>query len=163
MNNPWKNNSKARKEAIALGFRSGLEKSTFDNLQQRGVNVAYEDREVKYVPPAKEKTYHPDFTLPNLILVETKGRFITADRQKHLALKAQYPNLDIRIVFSNPYSTISKASKTTYAQWCDKAKIPWAHQYVPQEWIDEPVTPERKAAFETHTVATEDRKKGKLE
>ena len=50
-----------------------------------------------------------------LIIIETKGRFVTADRQKMLLVKEQYPDLDIRFVFSNPNSRISKKSKTTYA------------------------------------------------
>lgn len=163
MTNPWKNNSKARKDAVALGFRSGFERDTFDYLNARGVPVEYENREIKFTPPAKTKTYHPDFTLPNLILIETKGRFTTADRQKHKALKEQFPSLDIRIVFSNPHQTISKTSQTTYADWCDGQKIPWAHRVVPEEWINEPLTLLRQASFEAHTTATKPKKKGKLE
>jgi hypothetical protein len=163
MTNPWKNNSAARKAAVALGFRSGFERETFDYLNARGVLVEYENREIKFTPPAKTKTYHPDFTLPNLILIETKGRFTTADRQKHKALREQFPHLDIRIVFSNPHTTIAKGSKTTYAMWCDGLGILWAHRVVPEEWINEPSTPERQAAFDAHTTATKPKKKGKLE
>jgi hypothetical protein len=161
MRNPWKNGSRARKEAEELGFRSGLEKDTFENLKARGVVVEYEEREVKFTPPAKERTYHPDFKLPNDILLETKGRFVTADRQKHLAIKKQYPNLDIRLVFSNANERISKASKTTYAMWADKHGIKWANRFVPQEWIDEPPTEERTAAIANYTTRTV--KKGVLE
>jgi hypothetical protein len=160
--NPWKNSSKKRKEATALGFRSGLEKDTYDNLLARGVQVVYESREVKFTE-TKERTYHPDFQLPNGILVETKGRFVTADRQKMLAIKKQYPDLDIRIVFSNSSSTISKASKTTYGQWASKAGIPWADKVVPQSWVDEPATEERTKALNQYTTLTPDKKRGKLE
>lgn len=137
MKNHWRNNSAARKEAEELGFRSGLERATFDNLTARGVKVAYEERVIKFTPPAKERTYKPDFVLPNGIIVETKGRFVTADRQKHKAIKAQYPELDIRFVFSNAQARISKTSKTTYAAWCEQHGFRWADKLVPQGWLDE--------------------------
>ncbi len=157
MKNHWKNNSAKRKEAEELGFRSGLEKSTFDNLQARGVAVVYEDREVKFTPPVKERTYHPDFTLPNGILIETKGRFVTADRQKMKAIKAQYPKLDIRIVFGNAQNRISKTSKTTYAMWAEQHGYKWADKFVPQEWLDEPPNQSRTEALEMYTTLTKER------
>lgn len=161
--NPWKNNSAARKAAVALGFRSGFEKDTSDYLKARGVQAQYEDREIKFTPPAKVRTYHPDFTLPNLILIETKGRFTTADRQKHKALRKQFPDLDIRIVFSDHTETIGKKSKTSYSDWCDGEGIPWASRVVPEAWINEPPNEKRRVAFEAHTTATKPKKKGKLE
>jgi hypothetical protein len=164
MKNHWRNNSTKRKEAEELGFRSGLEKSTFDNLQARGVKVEYEERVIRFTPPAKERTYKPDFVLPNGIIVETKGRFVTADRQKHIAIKTQYPALDIRIVFSNAHSRISKTSKTTYAAWCDKQGIKWADKFVPQEWLDEgpEMSVARLAALGQHTLVTSEKERGAL-
>lgn len=82
-------------------------------------------------------TYTPDFVLANGIIVETKGRFITSDRQKHLMIKEQHPDLDIRFVFSNPNSKLYKGSKTTYADWCDKHGFKWAKEEIPLEWIKE--------------------------
>lgn len=73
--------------------------------------------------------------LANGIVVETKGRFITADRQKHLLVKAQHPDLDIRFVFSNSRTRISKTSKTTYADWCRKYGFMFADKSIPPEWM----------------------------
>jgi hypothetical protein len=72
-------------------------------------------RRFPYITPATPHKYCPDFRLPNGIYIETKGRFETADRKKHLLIKEQHPELDIRFVFTRSKSTISKTSKTTYA------------------------------------------------
>lgn len=122
----------------ALGFRSGLEDKVAAELATAcGVPVPYEQTTIRYSKPAKESRYTPDFQLPNGIFIETKGRFVTADRQKHIAVKAQHPQLDIRFVFSNPNTRISKTSKTTYAKWCDDHGFKYAKGSVPKAWIDE--------------------------
>lgn len=69
------------------------------------------------------------------IIIETKGRFVTADRQKHLMIKAQHPDLDIRFLFQNSRARISKTSKTTYADWCRKNGFLFADRIVPEEWL----------------------------
>lgn len=71
------------------------------------------------------------------MVVESKGRFLTADRQKMLAVKAAHPHLDIRFVFSNSKTRISKTSSTTYAMWCQKNGFPFADKDVPDEWLKE--------------------------
>jgi hypothetical protein len=81
------------------------------------------------------KKYHPDFELPNGILVECKGWFRVDDRTKHLCIKAQHPEKDIRFVFSNPNAKITKGSTTTYSMWCDKHGFKWAKKFVPTEWF----------------------------
>lgn len=159
----FKSWSVPNKTAVALGFRSGFERDTFENLKARGVAVEYEDREVEYTPEPKKRVYHPDFTLPNAILIETKGRFVNADRQKMLAIKKQFPFLDIRIVFSNAQQTISKISKTTYGMWATKAGFPWADKVVPQSWLDEPVTKERQEALELYAKKPDPKRRKKKE
>jgi hypothetical protein len=102
------------------------------------VEFDFEALTIKYEKPARVSKYTPDFRLlRNGIIVETKGRFVTADRQKHLLIKAQHPNLDIRFVFDNPNARISKQSRTTYAMWCEKYGFRYAKKSIPQEWIDE--------------------------
>ena len=124
-----------------LGFRSGLEAQVAAELAAHyGSPVAYETITILYEKPAKKSRYTPDFPLPNGIIVETKGRFVTADRQKHLAIKAQHPHLDVRFVFSNPNARISKKSQTTYAMWCEKNKFKYAKGSVPKAWLLEPPT-----------------------
>lgn len=130
----------ARARAIKHGYRSGLEETVANYLQDRNISFEYENKDntIKYIVPAKGHTYLPDFKLPNGIIVETKGRFLLADRKKHELIKQQHPEVDIRIVFSNSKTRISKTSKTTYGMWCEKMGIPYADKEIPQSWLDEP-------------------------
>jgi hypothetical protein len=84
-----------------------------------------------------QSTYTPDFQLPNGIIIETKGRFVTADRQKHRLIREQYPELDIRFVFSNSKARISKQSQTTYAAWCERYGFKYADRWIPEDWFNE--------------------------
>lgn len=131
--------SKSSEEVgIAAGFRSGLEGTVSRQLIAANIPYEYESFKVPYITPAKPHKYTPDFRLPNGIIVETKGRFVTADRQKHLLIQDQHPELDIRFVFSNSRTKISKASKTSYADWCDKHGFKFADKLIPQAWLQEP-------------------------
>lgn len=127
----------AKQVAKKYGFRSGLEERIAEKLTKLGVDFKYEEVVIKYIKPASTHKYTPDFVLPNGIIVETKGRFLQADRMKHLLVKEQNPTMDIRFVFSNSNSRISKASKTTYAAWCEKHGFKYADKTIPQEWLDE--------------------------
>ena len=121
---------------MKYGYRSGLEDKVSDQLKKSGVEFSYETFKIKWTL-LEHKTYTPDFILPNGIIVETKGRFVTADRKKHLLVREQHPELDIRFVFSNSKAKISKGSKTSYADWCNKNKFQFADKLIPQEWLDE--------------------------
>lgn len=120
------------------GFKSGLEENISQQIESKGIKVEYETEQVPYIIPASEHTYHPDFRLPNGIRVETKGRFVLADRKKHLLVKEQHPELDIRFVFTNSKNKISKKSKTTYGMWCEKHGFKYADKEIPNEWFLEP-------------------------
>ena len=120
------------------GFKSGLEENISQQIESKGIKVEYETEQVPYIIPASEHTYHPDFRLPNGIRVETKGRFVLADRKKHLLVKEQHPELDIRFVFTNSKNKISKKSKTTYGMWCEKHGFKYADKEIPEEWFLEP-------------------------
>jgi sugar lactone lactonase YvrE len=121
--------------AKKLGFRSGLEVKVAEQLKGSGVAVEYETTKIKYVVPESVHTYTPDFVLPNGIIVETKGRFVVADRKKHLLIQKQHPDKDIRFVFTNSNNKISKSSKTSYADWCRKNGFIFADKKVPDEWL----------------------------
>ena len=123
--------------AMKYGFRSGLEERIAEQLDSLGVEYTYEKVKLKYIKPASSHVYTPDFQLPNGIIVETKGRFLAPDRQKHLLVKKHNPELDIRFVFSNSNARISKTSKTTYAMWCRKNGYKFADKTIPEEWINE--------------------------
>ena len=116
------------------GYRSGLEDRVSQKLKKLSVPVKYEELKIKY-EVHDFRTYTPDFELPNGIIIETKGRFVLDDRKKHLLIKKQHPDLDIRFVFSNSNAKINKGSKTTYGMWCDKNGFLYADKLIPEEWI----------------------------
>lgn len=120
------------------GWRSGLEEAIASALDALGVSYLYEKLRIPFTQPVKPRHYTPDFVLPNGIIVESKGRFVTADRQKHLLVKQQHPDLDIRFVFSNSRSRISKQSLTTYAAWCVAKGFQFADKVIPRSWLAEP-------------------------
>lgn len=133
------------------GYRSGLEDKVADQLRSLSVPIIYEGAKIRYTPPLKTRSYCADFILPNGIIIETKGRFVTADRQKHKHIAAEYPDLDVRFVFSNPNQRISKTSKTTYAKWCEDYGFLFAARLVPKDWIAEPSDPRAIQAIEKAT------------
>lgn len=129
----------SKSDAVGLreGFRSGLEDAVAAQLRANGIKPAYESIKIEYTVPERRAKYTPDFPLPNGIIIETKGRFVTKDRQKHILIRAQHPKLDIRFVFSNPNQRISKTSATTYAMWCEKYGFRYAKKLIPVEWLHE--------------------------
>ena len=129
--------SKARAAAIKHGYRSGFEHKVADQLSENKTKFEYETTVIDYIKPQTNHTYTIDFTLPNGILIETKGRWVLEDRKKHLLIKKQHPELDIRFVFQSAKTKIRKGSKTTYADYCDKHGILWAEKEIPKSWLNE--------------------------
>ena len=114
-------------------FRSKLEERVAILLEELGVTYEYESTRVPYTI---QHHYYPDFVLPNYTYLETKGYWDAADRRKILAVKKDNPDIDIRMIFQAPFNTISKRSKTTYAQWCERHDIPWcAFHTIPLDWL----------------------------
>lgn len=128
----------ASQVSLKYGFRSGLEERIAADLTEKSVGFTYENLTIPYVKPAKGHKYTPDFLLlTNGIIVESKGRYLTEDRQKMLLIKQQYPDLDVRLVFSNSKAKINKRSPTTYAMWSEKNGFPYADKLIPSVWLKE--------------------------
>lgn len=121
---------------LKYGFRSGLEKTISDQLISAGINPRYEEVKLPY-EVHKNCKYTVDFPLTDTIMIETKGRFTTADRMKMLDIKRQYPDIDFRFIFNNSRTRITKVSKTSYGKWCEQNGFKYADKQVPQEWIEE--------------------------
>lgn len=121
--------------ARKYGYRSGLEITVANQLKENNIEPNYEAIKLPY-KVEKSCKYTPDFIFGNIV-IETKGRFLTADRMKMLMIQKQYPNMDFRFVFTNSKATISKISKTTYGQWCSKNNFKYADKIIPEEWIKE--------------------------
>jgi len=129
---------KARRlKGIVEGYRSGLEEEVAKELEQKNIGYEYEKLKIEWVDH-KIRTYTPDFVLENGIIVETKGRFVPADRRKHLEIKKQQPHLDIRFVFTNPNAKLYKGAKSSYADWCKRHGFKFAAVSIPDEWLKEP-------------------------
>jgi hypothetical protein len=126
--------SERRRHAIKNGYRSGLEDDIAKDLKDRGVEFEYEKLKVRW-QLLENKTYTPDFKLPNGIIIESKGRFVQADRKKHLIIQDQHPFLDIRFVFSNSKAKLYKGAKSTYGDWCNKHGFLYADKRIPEEWL----------------------------
>lgn len=106
-------------------------------LAEAGVAAEYEAGKLEYTTPATAHKYTWDFKLPNGIIVETKGIFDPTDRKKHILIREQNPEVDIRFVFTRSKATLSKASHTTYADWCIKNGFEYADKLIPPSWWKE--------------------------
>ena len=124
-----------RQAAVRHGYRSGLEMDINEALEQKGIEGEYEKHVIKYIIPESNHKYTPDFKLPNGIFIESKGRFMLDDQKKHILIRAQHPDLDIRFVFQNSKAKIRKGSKTTYADWCAKHGFMFADKMIPDAWL----------------------------
>ncbi|WAX26249.1 endonuclease I [Ralstonia phage p2106] len=124
----------------AATYRSGLEDKIAGQLESKSVPVVFEQFDIKYVIPASDHKYTPDFVLPNGIIIEGKGIFDADDRKKHLLIREQHPELDIRFVFSSSKALLYKGSPTSYAKWCEKYGFKFADKLIPDAWLREPGT-----------------------
>jgi len=90
------------------------------------LQAEYEADKIPFVQPLQKRNYTPDWKIKDGVYIETKGRFTGADRKKMLWLRDSNPNITIYMLFMRSSVTLTKASKTTYGEWCDKNNIPWA-------------------------------------
>lgn len=144
---PSPKGKKIKKSKRAL-FRSGLERKISIALKRKKIEHSYESLKIKYELHLY-RVYTPDFVVTTksgkTIIIEAKGIWDETDRKKHLIIKQQYPDLDIRFIFSNSKTKIRKGSQTSYADICnglgrgDYKGITWqfADKKIPQEWLEE--------------------------
>ena len=104
---------------LKLPYRSKFEIKIAADLGKKKIKFDYEPKTFTYVP--KIRSYTPDFYIKEKdFYIEAKGRLTTNDRVKHLMIKEQWEDLDIRFIFVQANNKILKGSKTTYANWCDR-------------------------------------------
>ena len=121
--------------------RTHFEDTISTQIQELKKQEKYEMYYITYETPATQHKYTPDFVLSNGIIIEAKGIFEREDRQKHLLIKMQYPDLDIRFVFQNPKLKLYKGSKTTYADWAKKNGFKYSTRQIPDAWFRETKKP----------------------
>lgn len=124
-------------------YRSGTEKQIGALLESKSIPYDYEPYRIPYIWH-QDRKYIPDFVIPELFILEVKGRFTVPDRKKHLFIKDQSPEVDIRFIFCNSKSKLYKGSKTTYADWCIKNGFKFCDvkqaEKVIVEWLNESKT-----------------------
>lgn len=142
MSNPYGKKTKQWMRGLTNGYRSQSEVVIAEQLKKKKVEFSYESLKLKWEPPVRQRTYTPDFVIPrrdplNPLVIECKGLWTAADRQKHQCIIEQFPHLDIRLVFDNPNQRLYKGSKTSYAEYCDKKGYKYSPlpREIPKEWL----------------------------
>lgn len=133
---------KARKRPAARvttkKVRSGLEKKVVQCLTERKVKFEYETKRLKYTVPEKYREYIPDFYIEDQDLyIEAKGIFDREAREKMGYIKAQHPELNIKLLFQRD-NKIAKNSKTRYSDWARKNGYDFAvseNGEIPESWL----------------------------
>jgi hypothetical protein len=133
------------RSAYLKGYRSGLENKVAKQITTKGYPVIYEKEKIDYIVPERGAKYTPDFKITlrdgRWFYVETKGIFSVGDRQKHILIRDQHPEIDIRFVFSNSKTKLYKRSPTSYAQWCEKHGFVYADKLIPGQWFEAGTSP----------------------
>jgi len=102
--------------------------------------------ETDYFELVIRQIYTPDFkiTLKNgyIFYVEYKGYLWKEDKTKMLAVKRQYPDVDIRFVFLNHKKPIHGAqmrkdgTKMSHGEWAETHGFKWSEGFMPSEWFN---------------------------
>ena len=138
------------------GFRSRLESKVEQALVELGLSPQYEtDHFVYYL----KKRYKPDFKIGD-VYIEVKGYWPPPERTKFLAVVLNNPELRIFVALQHPGNRITKNSRTTYAEWCEKHGIAWCPIPIPQDFLQSWLNGQRRtfrAPPRTATAATPQR------
>lgn len=106
--------------ANGVEYRSKFEASLSHDLSEIA-QLAYEANRLSYHIP---HVYVPDWSdSERKIILEIKGLFDADERQKILAIKKCNPDWTICFIFMNDKTKITKTSKTSYRDWCEKNGI----------------------------------------
>ena len=107
-------------------FKSKLEERVWDTLRKEFPSVKYEPDKFKYVQPAADRTYTPDFkTGRRKLYLEAKGKLDLETRKKMVWFKECNPDVRIIFLFQNADNKLTKKSKTTYWMWAEANGFEW--------------------------------------
>lgn len=123
-------------------YRNKYEEKTGAYLEDRGVDFEYESEKLPYVVEGK---YIPDFIIRTRsgakLYIETKGNGRSFDgpaRRKLVAVKAQNPGIDIRIVFYSDGKVGPKRKDGTFmrqSDWAMKHGFEYSIRDIPESWL----------------------------
>ena len=117
-------------------FRSKLEAAVWGKIEAVQPQASFESIKLPYT---LSHTYTPDIILPNGVVIEIKGKFVVKgvdSRPKMLAIKAAFPQLDVRFIFQTPHAPVAPRAKMTNAEWAEKHGFPWCHYLaIPKDWL----------------------------
>lgn len=116
-------------------------KSKFEaDIALKYPQLIYEEGFLTYIVPETKRKYLPDWKISDGIYIESKGKLTADDRKKLLYVKEQHPEIKLYLLFQNAQNKITKRSKTTYADWCDKNGIEWSDwkitKTIPESWFN---------------------------
>lgn len=130
---------KIGRKTAASAFEYQVYQGLKDILPSR-YKLEYEVDELAYT---LEKNYRPDFTITRndgtILYLEAKGlgRAFDGDaRMKMIAVKAQHPEKDIRIIFMRD-GPISKGAKMMASDWAKKYGFIYSIGSIPLEWFED--------------------------
>jgi hypothetical protein len=116
-------------------LRNKFEEEIYKQLVRKygKANVGYEQRTLPYYT---SHNYVCDFVVeqPDVggyFLVEAKGYFRPEDRPKMRAVKEQYPELDIRLIF---FQDNKLGKNARCSDWAEKYGFKYAIGKVPKDW-----------------------------
>lgn len=108
------------------GFDSAFELEVAARLHSQGVDVSREGTIYRYRDAAGQfRTWRPDFTTPDGVAIEVKGRLFPGDCAKIRAVLEHNPDLDIRLVLQDPHRSTGMG-KPTLAEWADSIDVRWS-------------------------------------
>ena len=108
--------------------RNKFEQRIYSKLKRQRVAFEYESERLAYV---LARYYVPDFVISTptgKIYLELKGYLRPEHKAKMVAVKKQWPEKDIRILFYAP--------NKKYAKWAEKHGFKYAFSNIPTEWLD---------------------------
>jgi hypothetical protein len=130
---------KIGRRKVKSQFEFDLYKELSGLIRDSG-SIEYETEKLEYT---ETKQYLPDLIVRGRdgnirFYIEGKGYFPYDERAKMVAVKAQHPDLDIRIVFyRDTPSSLGKGNKMKPTEWATKYGFPSAVKTIPEEWFTE--------------------------
>jgi hypothetical protein len=140
-----KRNKPKRKKIPYKGqlFASQSEVTFAKTMDHNNIPWKYESESFEYF--LKPKIYTPDFKIKRpdgtTFFVEYKGFLWNEDKAKMIAVRKQYPKMDIRFVFADARKPVHGAktrkngTKQSHGEWADQNGYLWAEGFMPPSWL----------------------------